>query len=52
LADGGAAGGTGLVGGFGMYSGPGWPQAASRAAAQAAALSLSAIVDFTIRITV
>jgi hypothetical protein len=39
---------AGLAGGFGMYSGPGWPQPASRAAAAI----MSAREDFTIRITV
>lgn len=43
----GAAAGAGLAGGFGMYSGPVWPQPASSAAAPIT----SARVDFTIRIT-
>jgi hypothetical protein len=42
-----AAGAAGALGGFGMYSGPGWPQPASMAVPRR-----SAIVDFTIRITV
>ena len=45
---GGAAGAAGLAGGFGMNSGPGWPQPASIAAAPI----MSARDDFTIRITV
>jgi hypothetical protein len=44
----GAGEAAGLAGGFGMYSGPGWPQPASRAAAAI----MSAREDFTIRITV
>jgi hypothetical protein len=39
--------GAGLAGGFGLYSGPVWPQPASRAAP-----IMSARKDFTIRITV
>jgi hypothetical protein len=39
---------AGLAGCFGMYSGPGWPQPAS----VAAATIMSAREDFTIRITV
>jgi hypothetical protein len=39
---------AGLAGGFGMYSGPVWPQPASSAAAPIK----SARDDFTIRITV
>jgi hypothetical protein len=44
----GAEGFAGLAGCFGMYSGPGWPQPASIAAATI----MSAREDFTIRITV
>jgi hypothetical protein len=44
----GAVAAAGLAGGFGMYSGPGWPQPAIRAAAAI----MSAREDFTIRITV
>ena len=43
-----AGAGAGLAGGFGMYSGPVWPQPASSAAAPI----MSARDDFTIRITV
>jgi hypothetical protein len=46
-----AAGGAAvLAGGFGMYSGPGWPQPATAAAA--AVPRMSANEGFTIRITV
>jgi hypothetical protein len=45
-AAGALAAGAGLAGGLGMYSGPGWPQPASMAAA-----AMSAKVGFTIRIT-
>jgi hypothetical protein len=41
---GGCTGAGGLAGGFGMYSGPGWPQPASRSAAPI----MSAREDFTI----
>jgi hypothetical protein len=43
---------AGLAGCLGRYSGPGWPQPASKAAAQASAGIFSAKVDFTIKITV
>jgi len=43
--------GAGRDGGFGMYSGPVWPQPA-RAPANKAEPERSARVDFTIRITV
>jgi hypothetical protein len=45
------AGEAGLAGGFGMYSGPGWPQP-DTAAANAAAPRMSANEGFTIRMTV
>jgi hypothetical protein len=44
--------GTGLAGGLGMYSGPVWPQADSKPKTTAAAAILSAVDDFTFRITV
>jgi hypothetical protein len=52
--DGGAggAGGAGLAGGFGMYSGPVWPQPASKPKTTAAVPILRVNEDFTIRITV
>ena len=54
---GGIAGGTagvgwGLVGRVGIYSGPVWPQPASKPKTTAAALIFSAMEGFTIRITV
>ncbi len=44
--------GTGLAGGFGRYSGPGWPQPASMPEMSREMLIYNAKDDFTIRITV
>jgi hypothetical protein len=44
--------GTGLAGGFGMYSAPGWPQPASMPEMSREMLMYNAKDDFTIRITV
>jgi hypothetical protein len=54
LTDGvcGAGGGAGWVGGLGMYSGPVWPQPASKAMTTSATPVLNATRDFTIRIRV
>ncbi|MEC5159092.1 hypothetical protein RCH08_000205 [Janthinobacterium sp. CG_S6] len=47
-----ACSGAGLAGGFGMNSGPGWPQPASMPEMSREMLIYNAKDDFTIRITV